>query len=223
MGKLIVIEGVDGSGKETQSDILYKKLKDEGLNVIKISFPNYKSKSSSLVKMYLKGDFGDKPNDVSAYVASSFFAVDRYATYQTEWKEFYEKGGIVIADRYTTANMLHQASKIKDIKKADEFLDWLYNLEFNMYKIPVPDKVIFLDMPPELSIEITKKRKNKITGLVEKDIHEKDKNHIFTSYQISNYVSEKYGWIKVKSAEKGELKSIKEISLDIYEKIKDVL
>lgn len=223
MGKLIVIEGVDGSGKETQSDILYKKLKDKGVNVVKISFPNYNSESSSLVKMYLRGDFGDNPNDVSAYVASSFFAADRYATYQTEWKNFYEQGGIVIADRYTTANMLHQASKIKDIKKADIFLEWLYNLEFNMYKIPIPDKVIFLDMPPELSMEITKERKNKFTGLLEKDIHEKDKNHIFTSYQISNYVSEKYGWIKVKSAKNGKLRSKKNISVEIYNKIKDIL
>ena len=145
-GKLIVIEGVDGSGKQTQSEELYQRLKNNGKKIMKISFPDYEAESSALVKMYLRGDFGDNPEEISPYVASSFFAVDRYASFQTKWKEFYQAGGIVIADRYTTSNMVHQASKIADPKERDKFLDWLYDLEFMLYKIPVPDLVFFLDV-----------------------------------------------------------------------------
>jgi len=215
-GKLIVIEGVDGSGKQTQSEKLYRTLLSKGLKVMKVDFPDYHSESSSLVKMYLRGDFGKNPEDVSAYVASSFFAVDRYASYTTKWKSFYESGGIVVADRYTTANMVHQASKILDQTDRDKFLDWLYDLEFGMYGIPKPDLVFFLDVPPEISMEMTKERKNKITGEKEKDIHEGDQHHLDTSYLNAHYVADKYGWTKISCVEGGRMRSKEDIFSDIY-------
>lgn len=215
-GKLIVIEGVDGSGKQTQSEKLYRTLLNKGLKVMKVDFPDYQSESSSLVKMYLRGDFGKNPEDVSAYVASSFFAADRYASYTTKWKSFYESGGVVIADRYTTANMVHQASKIDDMEERDAFLSWLYQLEFEMYKIPIPDLVFFLDVPPEVTMEMTKERKNKITGESEKDIHEADIRHLETSYRNAHYVADKYGWTKVCCVEGNVLRSKEDIFRDIY-------
>lgn len=215
-GKLIVIEGVDGSGKQTQSEKLYRTLLSKGLKVMKVDFPDYNSESSSLVKMYLRGDFGKNPDDVSAYVASSFFAVDRYASYTTKWKSFYESGGIVVADRYTTANMVHQASKIIDQADRDRFLDWLYDLEFGMYGIPKPDLVFFLDVPPKISMEMTKERKNKITGEKEKDIHEGDQHHLDTSYLNAHYVADKYGWTKISCVEGGRMRSKEDIFSDIY-------
>lgn len=215
-GKLIVIEGVDGSGKQTQSEKLYRTLLNKGLKVMKVDFPDYQSESSSLVKMYLRGDFGKNPEDVSAYVASSFFAADRYASFTTKWKSFYESGGIVIADRYTTANMVHQASKIDDIEEREAFLSWLFQLEFEMYKIPVPDLVFFLDVPPEVTMEMTKERKNKITGESEKDIHEADIRHLETSYLNAHYVADKYGWTKISCVEGNLLRSKEDIFRDIY-------
>ncbi len=215
-GKLIVIEGVDGSGKQTQSELLYLRLKEQGYKIIKISFPDYESESSALVKMYLRGDFGDNPEDISAYVASSFFAVDRYASFQTKWKDFYLTGGIVIADRYTTSNMVHQAGKITDVKERDRFLDWLYHLEFEMYGIPVPDLVCFLDVPPEITMEMTKKRMNKFTGEMKKDIHEMDIHHLSMAYQNAHHVVDKYGWTKISCVEQGRMMSIQDISQKIY-------
>lgn len=215
-GKLIVIEGVDGSGKQTQSEKLFRTLQKKGLKVKKIEFPDYDSESSSLVKMYLRGDFGTNPEDVSAYVASSFFAADRFASYNTKWKEFYLTGGIVIADRYATANMVHQASKIADKEQRDKFLDWIYDLEFNIYGIPKPDLVFFLDVPPEISMEITKERKNKITGEDEKDIHERDLHHLASSYENAHYVANKYGWTKISCVSNNQMKSKEDIFNDIY-------
>lgn len=222
-GKLIVIEGVDGSGKQTQSEKLYRTLLNKGLKVMKVDFPDYQSESSALVKMYLRGDFGMNPEDVSAHVASSFFAVDRYASYTTKWKTFYESGGIVIADRYTTSNMVHQASKIEDVEERDAFLSWLYHLEFDMYKIPVPDMVFFLDVPPEVTLQMTKDRKNKITGESEKDIHEADLKHLETSYRNAHYVADKYGWTKINCVLDHTLRSKDDIFNDIYLAVVDKL
>ena len=124
-GKLFIIEGLDGSGKETQTKKLYERLKEEGYMIKKVEYPNYKSDSSALVKMYLNGDFGKSADDVNAYISSTFFAVDRYASYKTEWQEFYQSGGIILADRYTSSNMIHQASKMENKKERQQFLNWL--------------------------------------------------------------------------------------------------
>jgi dTMP kinase len=218
-GILIVIEGVDGSGKQTQSEKLYQTLLAQGEKVRKVQFPDYDSESSALVKMYLRGDFGKDPDDVSAYVASSFFAVDRYASFNLGWKDFYNSGGIVIADRYTTANMVHQASKIRDRNERVKFLDWLYDLEFNIYKIPVPDLIFFLDVPPDVSKELTKARKNKITGEEQKDIHESDEKHLLMSYSNAHFVADRYGWEKVMCAVHGKMRPVEDIFEEVYLKV----
>ncbi|MBW6410339.1 dTMP kinase [Clostridium weizhouense] len=219
-GKLIIIEsGSDASGKATQAQKLYERLLREEYKVRKITFPNYESPACMPVKMYLNGDFGKKPEDVNAYVASTFYAVDRFASYKTEWEEFYKNGGIIIADRYTTSNMVHQAVKMEEEEK-DKFLNWLYELEFNLYKLPIPDCVIFLDVPPEISQELMKDRANKFTGEKEKDIHEKDKQYLINSYNNSLKIAEKYSWNKIKCNNGNRLKSIDEIHNEIYNKLK---
>ena len=223
MGYLIAIEGVDGSGKETQSRLLFEKIKDKKEDTILITFPNYKSQSSGLVKMYLNGEFGDNAKDVNAYIASTFFAADRYASFMSDWKEMYENNGLVIADRYASANMVHQASKIPDIKEREEFLNWLYKLEYEFYKIPKPDIVFFLDVPLEYRENLVAGRKNKITGEEKQDIHEKDKDHIKESYLSSKYVIEKYNWVKIDCIKDGKLRSIEEINEDIYSKVLDLI
>ena len=137
-GKLIVVEGLDGSGKATQAKLLARHLTEQGFSVREITFPDYESDSSALIKMYLAGQFGDKPDDVNAYAASSFFAVDRYASYKKDWGSFYENGGIIIADRYTTSNAVHQCSKLPP-EQWESFLDWLFDYEFHLLGLPAPD------------------------------------------------------------------------------------
>lgn len=215
-GKIIVFEGLDGSGKQTQSELFYKRLADEGCNVLKVSFPRYDNDSSALVRMYLKGEFGSDANGISPYICSTFYAVDRYASYKQDFEDFYNKGGIVVADRYTTSNMLHQASKIHDNKEREKFLSWLYELEFNIYSLPKPDMVFFLDMPFVDTKILTKDRANKITGASKKDIHETDENHLKSAYITSRELIEKYGWIKINCVKDGIILSIDDIARDVY-------
>lgn len=222
-GKMIVIEACDASGKETQTKKLYERLISDGYNVRKIEFPNYESPSSSLVKMYLNGDFGEKPEDVNPYVSSTFYAVDRYASFKKDWEQFYMQGGIIIADRYTTANAIHQASKLKRDEEKEKFLNWLWNFEYNIFGLPEPDCVIFLDMPPEFSRKLMKERKNKINGCSEKDIHEKDMEYLEMSYKNSCFIAEKYGWNKIKCTNDGKIKSIDTIHNEIYDIIKQII
>ena len=158
-GKLIIIEsGSDASGKATQSQRLYERLIQEGKKCLKITFPDYDSDSSALVKMYLNGDFGKNPSAVNPYISSTFYAADRYASYKTKWGEFYNNGGIIISDRYTTSNMVHQAAKIVDLDKKIKYLDWLYDLEFEKFQLPVPDLVIFLSINPIYSQKLLENR-----------------------------------------------------------------
>lgn len=223
MGKLIVIEGSDSSGKETQTKILYEKLIEDNYNIRKVEYPNYSSNSSELVKMYLSGEFGKNPSDVNPYAASTFYAVDRFASYKKEWVEFYKASGIILADRYTTANMVHQAAKIEDIEKRDYFLDWLWDFEFNKMELPVPDCVIFLDMPVEYAQRLMEERNNKITGESKKDIHEKNKEYMSKSYKSACYVAEKYKWNRISCISENKLKTIDEISDEIYKIVKKCL
>ena len=216
-GKLIVIEGLDSSGKQTQTELLCKVLNERGIQVKKISFPCYDSDSSALVKMYLAGKFGNNSEDVNPYAASSFYAVDRYASYKTDWETFYNNGGVVIADRYTTSNMIHQAGKISDLKERDDYLKWLYEYEFSYLKLPSPDKVIFLEMHPSVSERLMKERANKITGESEKDIHERDKMHLVNSYNSALYVADKFNWTKVACVNDGILRTIEDIHSEILE------
>lgn len=218
-GKLIVLEACDGSGKATQTKKLYERLIDEGYDVLKVEYPNYESDSSALIKMYLNGEFGDKPEDVNAYAASTFYAVDRYASFKKQWKSFYDKGGIILADRYTTSNMVHQAAKIDNLEEKDKFLNWLWDLEFNLMGLPVPDIVIFLNMPPEYSKELIFNRKNKFTGEEEKDIHEKNEDFLIHSYENACAIAKKYNWNGIDCVSDGNIKTIDEIHDKIYEAI----
>lgn len=215
MGKLFVIDGTDGSGKQTQFEKLKENLDKRGIKYKTVSFPNYDSPSSSLVKMYLSGEFGKDPKDVSAYVASTFYAADRYATYKKDFEEFYKAGGIILADRYTTANMVHQAGKISDADEREKFIKWLFDLEFNIYGIPKPDLVFFLNMPPKNSIELIKNRENKFTHNTEKDIHERDKNHLIDSYNAACSLVDKYGWTEIKCIKDDKVREIENISDEI--------
>lgn len=222
-GKLIIIEsGADGSGKATQTEIIYEKLLEEGYNVKKITFPNYKSESSALVKMYLRGDFGKKAEEVDPYIASTFFTIDRYGSFKAEWEEFYNNGGIIISDRYTTSNMIHQGAKMKG-EDLEKYLEWLYELEYNFYKIPKPDYVIYLDVHPQVLFKLIENRDNKITGKKEKDIHERDKDYLIKSYNTSKYIAEKYYWDRVECVYDNNIRSIEDISKEIYSKIKKKL
>ncbi len=223
MGKIIVIEGLDGSGKQTQSEKLFKRLKDEGKNIMKIAYPRYDNPSSSLVKMYLSGEFGKNANDVSAYISSTFFAVDRYASYKQDYEGFYKNGGIVLLDRYVTANMVHQSSKIDDIHEKEKFLTWLSDFEYGIFGIPKPDKVFFLNIPPKVSQELIKERDNKFSHEKQKDIHEKDENYLQHAYDNACYLIKKYNWCEINCTLNGKLRTIDDIHEEIYKKVQDVL
>lgn len=216
MGKLFVIDGTDGSGKQTQFDLLKKHLDEEKIEYKTVSFPNYDSPSSALVKMYLSGEFGENAKDVSPYIASTFYAADRYATFQKEYKKYYEDGGIILADRYTTANMVHQAGKIYDEVEREKFLNWLSDLEFNLYGLPVPNKVFFLNMPPEKVAELIKNRENKFTHNAKKDIHERDAKHLQDAYNAACSLVGKYGWSEIKCVKDNEIRTREDIHNEIF-------
>lgn len=220
MGKLFVIDGTDGSGKQTQLQKLKERLDEEKIDYRVVSFPNYDSKTSTLVKMYLSGEFGKNAKEISPYIASTFYAADRYATFQTEYKEYYENGGIILADRYTTSNMVHQAGKIKDKKERDKFLKWLWDFEFNLYGLPIPTKVFFLNMPVEKSLELIANRENKFTHDTKKDIHESDKEHLLDAYSAACDVAKDYNWHEVRCVRDNEIRTIEDIHEEIYNVIK---
>lgn len=219
MGKLFVIEGTDGSGKQTQLQRLADRLEENHIPYQTVSFPNYESPSSSLVKMYLSGEFGTDPKDVSAYVASTFYAIDRFATYKKDFEKFYQEGGIILADRYTTANMVHQAGKISDLEERQKFLDWLFDLEFGIYGLPKPTEVFFLNMPPQKSEELMKNRENKFSHEEKKDIHESSKKHIEESYQAACSLIKKYNWFEIKCVKDDKIRPIEEIHEEIYQEV----
>lgn len=217
MSKLIAIDGVDASGKQTHTDMLFEKLSNDGLNVRKISFPDYESASSALVKMYLSGKFGENPEDVNAYAASSFFAADRFASFRTDWMEFYKKpDSIIIADRYVSSNMIHQASKIDDVDEKNKFLNWLCELEFEIYGIPKPDITFFLDMPTDFARQLMRERENKFDKNAAKDIHERNKKYLEKSYENACFIADKYNWNRISCVKNNTIRSINEINDELY-------
>ncbi len=216
MGKLIVIEGLDGCGKSTQLELLPKALKEKNIDCKSVSFPDYSSDSSALVKMYLGGRFGTKPGDVNAYAASVFYSVDRYASYKEVWGEFYESGGTVVSGRYTTSNAIHQTSKLPR-EQWEDFLNWLYDFEYNKIGIPKPDKVIFLDMPVEVSQKLLS---NRYEGDEEKkDIHESDIEYLNNCRKAAKFTADYSGWTTIPCSENGEPRSIEDIAADILEEV----
>ena len=219
-GKLIVLEGIDGSGKETQSNLLEKKLKEKGRKVMHISFPDYESPSSALVKMYLKGDFGRNPEDVNPYAASLFYAVDRFASYRMKWKDFYEKGGIVIADRYTTSNMVHQMTKYEDEVKRKDFLSWLEKTEYGELELPRPDLVILLDIPLAVSENLVKERAKKGGSM---DIHEQHLDYLRKCHDAYRQLVALYHWKRIPCTEEGRLRSIEDIGKDVEKAVAAVM
>ena len=213
-GKLIIIEAGDGSGKATQTKALYEHLQKDGHRVHRIEFPDYADDSSALVRMYLGGAFGDKAADVNAYAASTFFAVDRFASYQRKWRDYYEAGDIILADRYTTSNMVHQAVKLTDKTERTAFLDWLWDFEFVKLGLPVPDQVIFLDMAPEVADKLIAARAQ--ATAVQKDIHERDTAYLHRCHEAYLELAEKYKWDKVVCNDGDRPKSIETIHAAVY-------
>lgn len=215
-GKLITIEGTDCSGKSTQLELLSARFRKENVNFRKIAFPRYDSESSALVRMYLGGEFGENVSAVNAYTASSFFAVDRAASYLREWKTYLENGGNVLLDRYTTSNAIYQASKLPEEERT-KFCDWLFDFEYNLLGLPSPDAVIFLDMPPACAEQLMKKREES------EDIHEKDKAYLAKCYTSAVELSEKYSWKRISCAENQKIKTMEEIHSEIYRVVSEVL
>ena len=171
MGKLIVIEGTDGSGKSTQFKLMAERLEREQIAFRRLVFPRYSQESSALIRLYLGGAFGTKPGDVNAYAASAFYAVDRFASYKDDWGQWYNEGGLIFSDRYTTSNAVHQASKEPE-KKRGEFLKWLYEFEYDKLGLPCPDMVIYLDVPTDFTEKMMRSREAATN--TNADIHEKD-------------------------------------------------
>lgn len=219
-GRLIVIEGLDGSGKATQAARLTDALNAQGKDVKQISFPDYASDSSALIKMYLGGEFGSHPDDVNAYAASTFYSVDRYASYKTNWGGFYRRGGIVVSDRYTTSNAVHQCSKLPKEQWPD-FLDWLFDFEYNKIGIPVPDCVVYLEVDPAVSQGLMTARYKGDES--KKDIHEKDLAYLARSHEAADYCARTLGWVKVPCTEQGTMRPIEAIHADLLQAIKEVL
>ncbi|MCQ2452554.1 MAG: thymidylate kinase [Oscillospiraceae bacterium] len=213
MGKLIVFEGIDGSGKSTQSNLLRERLREEGRDFRSVTFPRYDQPSAALIKMYLGGEFGTKPGDVNAYAASCFYAVDRFASYRQDWQPYYEQGGLIIMDRYTTSNAIHQGAKLPP-EQREEFFRWLADFEFRLIGIPEPDAVIYMDIPLETALERIASREA-ATGTAT-DIHEKDKAYLGLCHACGKQAADLYGWHKIAVTRDGRNRSIEELHEEIY-------
>lgn len=219
-GKLIVIEGLDGSGKSTQIEMLKKRLIEHGKSVKQIKLPDYDNKSSTLVKMYLGGEFGEHPEDVNTFAASLFYTVDRYANFKNVWKDDYLNGTLILADRYTTSNAVHQTVKLPK-SKWDSYLDWLFETEYEKVGIPKPDKVIFLDMDVDISQRLMSKRYCGEES--KKDVHEADVDYLKKCHEAALYTAERFSWTVVKCFEGENPLPIDRISDEIFEKVKEML
>ena len=220
MGKLIVIEGLDGSGKATQANLLYERLSRNFEKVKKVTFPDYESDSSAPVRMYLSGKLSDRPDGVNAFAASSFYAVDRYISYKTNWEQLYNDGGIIVADRYTTSNGVHQCSKLPS-EEWNSFMDWLYDFEYGRIGIPKPDAVIYLDMSPEVSQKLMSKRY--LGDESKKDIHEKDREYLEKSRKAAYFCVCHDNWTRIKCDDGENPLTIEEIADKIFEVVSKVL
>ncbi len=217
MGKLIVLEGTDGSGKSTQFALLKKRLEEEGTVFHTLVFPRYNEPSSSLIRMYLNGAFGSEPGDVNAYAASIFYAVDRYASYRMDWKNWYEQGGLILSDRYTTSNAVHQGAKLSDGERPG-FYRWLCELEYEKMGLPKPDLVLYLDMPTELTETLMRKRETDTH--THADIHEKDLDYLKHCRRTGLEAARALGWRVLSCGKDGKVRSIEEIHEELYRIVK---
>jgi len=221
VGKLIIFEGLDGSGKGTQAALTAQKLRQRGVTLRQVTFPDYDSESSALVKMYLSGRFGQKPDDVNAYAASSFYAVDRFASYKTDWGAFYREGGLVLSDRYTTSNAVHQCSKLPPAQW-DGFLNWLFDFEYKKIGIPEPDLVLYLAVDPEVSQKLLENRYHGDES--KKDIQEKDREYMARSRAAAEYCARTLGWQGIECTCAGRaMRPVEEINAEILAKTDRIL
>ena len=220
MGKLIVIEGTDGSGKSTQFRLLTQRIQEAGYEFQKLVFPQYAEESSALIRMYLKGEFGTSPSDVSSYAASAFFAVDRYASYKKVWGKWYEEGGLVLSDRYTTSNAVHQASK-ESPENQKEFLRWLYEFEYDKLGLPRPDLTIYLDVPTDFTEKMMRRREADTNTSA--DIHEQDLDYLATCRRTGKAAAEYYNWTILDCVRDGQMRSIEDIHEEIYRHVLTLL
>jgi dTMP kinase len=218
--KIIAIDGVDGSGKETQTRRLYDYLNGRYDKVKRISFPFYDDESSHLVKMYLNGEISEKAEDVNGYSASLFYATDRFISFKRIWEKYIDEGYIIIMDRYVSSNMIHQSSKFDTVKEKEYFLDWVYDLEYNKLGLPKPDITLFLHMDFDIREALITDRANKIDGSKEKDIHEIDKGYMRKTHENSTFVAKRQNWNIIECVENGELKGIETILGEICDTIK---
>jgi len=213
MGKLIVIEGTDGSGKSTQFRMMSEHLEKDKVAFKHLVFPRYKEESSALIRMYLGGEFGSKPSDVNAYAASSFYAVDRYASYKMDWGQWYKNGGLVLSDRYTTSNAVHQTSK-EPVENREQFLHWLYDFEYDKLGLPKPDLVIYLDVPTDFTEKLLRHREADTN--TKADIHEQDMQYLATCREMGRAAANYYGWTVINCVKNGAMRSISDIHEEIY-------
>ena len=218
MGKLLVLEGLDGSGKSTQTDRLKTALLQENIDLKQIKLPDYDNPSSTLVKMYLNGDFGEKPSDVNAYAASSFYAVDRFASFQNGWKKPFDEGTLILADRYVTSNASYQMTKLPEEEWAD-YLDWLEDYEYVKLGLPEPTLVVFFDMPVEVSQKLMTSRYEGNES--KKDVHEKDVAYLQHCRKAALFAAEKQGWAIIPCAEGDTPRSIEDIHADVMNLVKE--
>lgn len=217
-GKLIIIEGLDGSGKNTQAKLLAQTLKTAGKPVRMVSFPDYDSASSALVKMYLSGEFGTQPDDVNAYAASTFFAVDRYASWKRDWGSFYKNGGIIVADRYTTSNAVHQCCKLPS-EQWEGYLNWLFSFEYDLLGLPAPDLVIYLQVDVGDTQKLMDKRYHSDEN--RKDIHEGNLEYLAHAREAAEYCATKLGWKTVHCHANGVMRSIEAIHKKVIQAVEE--
>ncbi len=219
-GKLIVLEGIDGSGKSTQFKMLTERLEREGIDFRKLVFPRYNESSSELLKSYLAGDFGNNPEDVSAWAASTFFFVDRYASYKTDWGEYYRNGGLVLCDRYTTSNAIHQGSKLPE-EELDAFLDWLYDFEFRLMELPKPDAVIYMEIELETSKAQMEERQKRTS--TQGDIHETNTKYLAACLRAGKTAAAKLGWTPIRCMEGSQMRQVDDIHDDVYRVVREIV
>lgn len=216
-GKLIVLEGIDGSGKSTQYRLLLERLKKENVDFRSTVFPRYGEESSALIRLYLGGAFGEKPSDVNAFAAGTFYAVDRYAAYKQDWGSYYERGGLILADRYTTSNAVHQGCKVPEEELGD-FFDWLYDFEYVRLGLPRPDLVFYLDV--DLETSLARMRRREAETNTNADIHEKDVTYLAECLRTGRCAAQHYGWHRVAFEEDGREREIQEKNDEIFRCIK---
>ena len=212
-GKLIVLEGIDGSGKSAQYRRLCARMENSNIDYNHIVFPRYDKDSSALIRMYLSGQFGSRPGDVNPYAASTFYAVDRFASYREDWGKVYESGGLILSDRYTTSNAVHQGSKLPE-SELPEFFQWLYDLEYVKMGLPKPDLVIYLDVDVETSMSrMARRQQNTHTSA---DIHEKDAEYLRRCLETARKAADYYGWTKIDYLKDGRERDVDEKNLEIF-------